>query len=155
MDKYYTAVKKLLLLLILVTACNNPTVPEISYLVTIQPNLPYSNEYYYLDLIDSYKQTIARLDGQVIIDGTIPERPVKVSWESNLYWTLEYNNSIADDERVITKYPNKVATINPASYTYDGRVSTMIGPIYEMKNDTMIVILTYESVSDTIRIILQ
>jgi len=147
--------KKLLLLLTLVVACDNPVVPEISSLVSIQPNLPYSNGYYYLDLINSDRQTVARLDGQVVIGGVMPEHPVKASWESNLYWTLEYNESIGDYERVVTKYPNKVPTINPSSYTHNGQVSTMIGPIYEMKNDTMIIILTAAAVSDTIRIILQ
>lgn len=149
-------VKKILPFLWLLTACVDvPTQLEPQVSVNITSSLPYHNGYYYMTVIKSEKQTITRIGGTIHIDGQPPEPPVKATWESNLYWTLVYNETTGQYERLVTHYPTNVPTINTASYSNNGQVYTMIAPIYEMKNDTMVVILTAENVSDTIRIILQ
>jgi len=149
-------VKKILPLLWLLTACTEtPVTLEPHVDIDIYAELPYQNGYYYLDVVNGEKQTFGRLGGTIQIDGELPEQPVKATWESNLYWTLVYNETTGEYERVITHYPNKVPTINSSSYSNRGMVNTMIAPIYEMEGDTMVVILTAEYTSDTIRIILQ
>ena len=149
-------VKKILPFLWLLTACVDvPTQLEPQVSVNITSSLPYHNGYYYMTVIKSEKQTLTKIGGTIHIDGQLPEHPIKATWESNLYWTLVYNETTGQHERLVTHYPEKVPTINTASYSNNGQVYTMIAPIYEMKNDTMVVILTAENVSDTIRIILQ
>ena len=147
-------VNKILPLLFL-AACDSPVTLEPQVDIDIYAELPYQNGYYYLDVVNGEKQTLGRLGGMIRIDGELPEHPVKATWENNLYWTLVYNETTGEYERLVTHYPTNVPTINTASYSNNGQVYTMIAPIYEMKNDTMVVILTAENVSDTIRIILQ
>ena len=149
-------VNKILPLLWLLTACTEtPVTLEQQVDIDIYTELPYQNGYYYLDVVNSEQQTLVGLGGTIRIDGELPEHPVKATWESNLYWTLVYNETTGDYERVVTHYPSKVPTINGASYSNMGVVNTMIAPIYEMEGDTMVVTLTAEYTSDTIRIILQ
>lgn len=148
-------VNKILPLLFLVACTETPVTLEPQVDIDIYAELPYQNGYYYLDVVNGEKQTLGRLGGTIRIDGELPEHPVKATWESNLYWTLVYNETTGEYERVVTHYPNKVTTINSSSYSNMGVVNTMIAPIYEMEGDTMVVILTAEYTSDTIRIILQ
>ena len=145
--------KKLLLILLLCGCTVTQIEPELQ--VEIRPNLEYHYPYYYLDVINSEQQTLVNLEGMVTIDGMIPEKPLKAEWKNNLYWTLVYNEYTQEYERLVTHYPSKVATINHSSYSNMGVINTMIAPIYEMKGDTMVVILTVETISDTVRIILQ
>ena len=148
-------VNKILPLLFLVACTETPVTLEPQIDIDIYSELPYQNGYYYLDVRQSEKQTLGRLEGTIRIDGELPEHPVKATWESNLYWTLVYNETTGEYERVVTHYPNKVPTINSSSYSNMGVVNTMIAPIYEMEGDTMVVILTAEYTSDTIQIILR
>ena len=162
-------VNKILPLLFLVACTETPVTLEPQIDIDIYSELPYQNGYHYLTVSEGVKQTLERLVATVTIDGATPEQPRKVYWNSNLRWTIE------NDERVVVygfdSGYKTVPTVNYASYTDRlGQVHTVVGPIYEMKGDTMTVVVTvasesqleelftgnyYEYASDTIRIILQ
>ena len=100
-----------------------------------------SNGYYLLELSDSSHQTIHTISGTV--GNTLYwDEPMKVEWESNLYWNF-------DD--------NIVSVTNCCSYVTDGEVMNVIAPVQTMVGDTLILTGTIREhlVSDTIKFILE
>jgi len=89
----------------------------------------------YIVKLDSKSQTLIRLEG------TIPEKSGyhRVTWKTTekYFWS----NGIATDEFKV---------VNPASYSKDGKVYTMFGPLPEMKGKTVVVTATYGEYTDTI-----
>jgi len=75
------------------------------------------------------------------LEGTIPEKSGyhRVTWKTTnkFYW----GNGIATDEFKV---------VNPASYSKNGKVYTMFGPLPEMKGKTVVVTATYGDYTDTI-----
>ena len=89
---------------------------------------------YSVELRDN-RQTLLKLEG------TIPEKGGyhRVTWKTTnkFYWS----NGIATDEFKV---------VNPASYSNNGKVYTMFGPLPEMKGKTVVVTATYGDYTDTI-----
>jgi len=109
------------------------------------------NGYYHLKLDRTKNQTVHRVNGKE------PYPPEKVEWESNLYWVLKRNDTVATITKTYINYftgqyqivqlppliaskDELVPTINSSSYSGSkGEINTMIAPIYNMKGDTMII----------------
>ena len=89
----------------------------------------------YVVKLDGKKQTLIRLEG------TIPEKGGhhRVTWKTTkkYFWS----NGTATDEMKV---------VNPASYSKNGKVYTMFGPLPEMKGKTVVVTATYGEYTDTI-----
>ena len=85
--------------------------------------------------LNSNSQTLIRLEG------TIPEKSGyhRVTWKTTnkFYW----GNGIVTDEFKV---------VNPVSYSKNGKVYTMFGPLPEMKGKTVVVTATYGNYTDTI-----
>ncbi len=97
-----------------------------------------ANGYYHLELNDTSTQTIHRVTGRVLYI----KEPTKIGWESNLYWNS--NEGL-------------VPTTNCCSYVGDeGEINTVIAPIYNMQNDTLVLTATINEwgISETINIVL-
>ena len=81
------------------------------------------------------RQTLIKLEG------TIPEKSGyhRVTWKTTnkFYW----GNGTATDEFKV---------VNPASYSKNGKVYTMFGPLPEMKGKTVVVTATYGDYTDNI-----
>ena len=95
---------------------------------------------HHLELNDSSNQTIHTISGTV--GNTLYwDEPMKVEWESNLYWEYEGED---------------VNTSNQASYVVDGMVYNVIAPINTMVGDTLILtgIIREHLVSKTIKFVL-
>ena len=81
--------------------------------------------------------------GQTLIrlEGTIPEKNGyhRVTWKTTnkFYWS---NGTATDEFKVV----------NPVSYSKNGKVYTMFGPLPEMKGKTVVVTATYGDYTDTI-----
>ena len=75
------------------------------------------------------------------LEGTIPEKSGyhRVTWKTTnkFYWS----NGMATDEFKV---------VNPVSYSKNGKVYTMFGPLPEMKGKTVVVTATYGDYTDTI-----
>lgn len=101
-----------------------------------------SNGYYRLELRQDVHQTIHAISGTVG-NTTDWDEPMKVEWSSNLKWYLQNEW--------------EVTTANPSSYVIDGNVWNVIGPIYTMVGDTLILTGTIREhlVSDTIKFVLE
>jgi hypothetical protein len=115
------------------------------------------NGYYHLKLDRTKNQTVHRVTGRILVNGIEPYPSEKVEWESNLYWLLRRNDTIATITKTYINYftgqyqivqlppliaskDELVPTINSSSYSGDnGEINTMIAPIYKMKGDTMII----------------
>jgi hypothetical protein len=117
-----------------------------------------NNGYYHLKLVNSFSnQQTHRITGRILLNGKEPIPLQKIDWESNLYWALRRNDTIASisvsyinyytGHFTIIKLPPFIAqqnemipTINTASYNGKyGEINTMIAPVKEMKGDTMII----------------
>lgn len=141
----YLIVIFLVLVLILAASCT----PQDEEMLSLPlPNLELDgrlqfdeNGYYHLKLNQNTNQTIHRIEGTVL--NYEYYEPMKVSWKSNLTWTL--NNTY------------EVPTSNQASYVMDGKVSNVIGPIRTMVGDTLILTGTIREhlITDTIKIVLE
>ena len=81
------------------------------------------------------RQTLIKLEG------TIPEKSGyhRVTWKTTNKYL--WSNGIATDEFKV---------VNPASYSKNGKVYTMFGPLPEMKGKTVVVTATYGDYTDTI-----
>jgi len=101
-----------------------------------------SNGYYRLELRQDVHQTIHAISGTVG-NTTDWDEPMKVEWSSNLKWYLQNEW--------------EVTTANPSSYVIDGNVWNVIGPIYTMVGDTLILTGTIREhlISDTIKFVLE
>ena len=127
-----------------------------------------SNGFYGLTLDRSENQTIQRITGRLLRNGSPLEdllsgpQPKKINWESNLYWWLLEGETVAQitktylnlltGELVYVNLPPLVnwkdiivPTINESSYSdrETGIVNTVIAPIQEMIGDTMKIKMTY------------
>lgn len=116
-----------------------------------------NNGYYHLKLDPTKNQTVHRVNGTFLINGLEPTPAEKIEWESNLYWLLRRNDTIATiTKSYINYYTGKytiiqlppmiaskdelVPTINSSSYSgTKGEFNIMIAPIYNMKGDTMVI----------------
>ncbi|MBC8428298.1 hypothetical protein H8D04_00300 [bacterium] len=90
----------------------------------------------YIVKLNSNRQTLIKLEG------TIPEKNGyhRVTWKttSKFYWS---NGRATDEFKVV----------NPVSYSKNGKVYTMFGPLPEMKGKTVVVTATYGKYTDTIK----
>jgi len=144
---------------------------EIVFLEGLNDNSSYtlpkdSNGFYYLVLND-YLQTIQRISVKL----TRNDEPVyslysgysqKLHWSSNLFWWLLEGDTVANiTELYFNPYTGEyeyinlpplinwqdvlVPTINPSCYTEEdtGIGNSVIGPIPEMRDDTLKIIVKY------------
>ena len=85
--------------------------------------------------LNNSRQTLLKLEG------TIPEKSGyhRVTWKTTnkFYWS---NGRATDEFKVV----------NPVSYSKNGKVYTMFGPLPEMKGKTVVVTATYGDYTDTI-----
>jgi len=110
-----------------------------------------ANGYYHLQLNPNTNQTTHRVTGTI----KNTSEPIKVEWESNLYWWLWKGETIA---RITKTYINEftgqltyvnlppltnwrdvlIPTCNSASYSgTGGEINTMIAPVNKMRGDTL------------------
>lgn len=115
------------------------------------------NGYYHLKLDTTLNQQSHRITGKILLNGKEPTPAQKIEWESNLYWMLRRNDTIATITKSYVNYftgqytivnlppliaskDELVPTINKASYSgTNGEINTIISPISRMRGDTMIV----------------
>jgi hypothetical protein len=171
--------KRLLVLafIIVFASCtkDDVIVPKDVVEMNIDTRLPKDvNGYSYFKLYSSETQNIHRISGSIRINGKIPDEPrVKVEWENNLYWNLKEGDTIATITKTylnyytgqftIVKLPPLVSninalvpTINKVCYnSMDGSINTVIAPKWEMRGDTMTVLVRYGDVVKTDKIILK
>ena len=120
-----------------------------------------ANGYYHLKLDTNLNQQSHRVTGRILVNGKEPYPAEKIEWESNLYWMLKRNDTIATITKSYINYftgqftivnlppliSNKdelVPTINKSSYSgTKGEINTIISPIARMKGDTMIIKATH------------
>jgi hypothetical protein len=160
--------KKLIPLLILFSACTKEDLPlpQKNYTLSIDSVLTRDgtkslskdiNGFYHLKITTIGTPQSHRITGRILEDGKEPKHPLKIDWESNLFWWLRKQDTLATITKsyvnyftgqfTIVKLPplvsNKdelVRTINLASYSgTKGEINTVISPIREMIGDTMIV----------------
>ena len=90
----------------------------------------------YVLKLNSSSQTLVRLTGRVQDGGY-----QKVMWKTDKkYW---WSNGFARDEFKV---------VNPATYSNNGVVNTMFGPLPEMKGKTVVITAGYGKYKDTIKI---
>ena len=113
--------------LLLSIGCESSVQPLQEVTVVLQPNLEYSDGYYYLEIDTTKWQTLHRIDGD--INPNIEYK--RIEWMSNLVW---YDDG------------EPVPTINDRSYSdFNGTFSTMVAPTSTMRGDTMIVRYYYDT----------
>ena len=153
MGKYFGV----LTLIVLFGSCtkDDVIVPKSNIQMELDGRLPKDmNGYYHLTLNTSSNQTIHRISGYVKNN----TQPLKIEWESNLYWWLKQGDTVARiTYTYINYYTGKltyvnlppmvnwqdqlVPTINSASYSDSkNEINTVIAPIKEMKGDTLTII---------------
>ena len=123
-------IKVFVLLLLLLYGCNNTlSVEDLKiYSVQFRLNLPKdSNGYYCLKLDPTKNQTIHRIDGMI----TPPIEYKRFEWKSNLKFSVWNYTANATN---IRSYTNKY-----------GLFSNVIGPVAEMKGDTMRLTVRWDS----------
>ncbi len=122
------------------------------------------NGFYHLKIDTTLNQQSHRVTGRILVNGKEPFPPQKIEWESNLYWMLKRNDTIATITKSYLNYytgqftianlppliaakDELVPTVNKASYSgTKGEINTIISPISRMRGDTMIVkAFNYES----------
>ena len=90
----------------------------------------------YVLKLNNSRQTLVRLTGQVEDGGY-----QKVMWKTDKkYW---WSNGFTKDEFKV---------VNPATYSNNGRVNTMFGPLPEMKGKTVAITASYGRHKDKIYI---
>jgi hypothetical protein len=136
-----------------------------------------SNGYFLLDLnpTSNQKQTVRRITGIVLKNGSEPTPPEVIDWESSHVWytndtigyvirrTVNVLGQWVNVDTIQLNFPSGllVPTINPTSISgTNGKINTMIAPIYGMKGDTMIVTARLwtpynKTYTDTLKIILR
>lgn len=171
MGKYF----RLFIVIVLVSSCNIDEVYEDAFVeptLSLDGRLPLDeNGYYHLQLDSSRNQTIHRITGNVLYTN----EPTKVSWESNLYWWLLKEDTIANiTHTYINEFTGQltyvnlppltnwkdmlVPTINSTSYVgNNGEINTIIAPIYCMRYDTLSIKATINEwdIIQTIKIVLE
>lgn len=160
---------------LLFTACTKDDIPTPKSNLDMQLDGRLKrdvNGYYHLTLNQSSNQTIHRISGYVSGNN----QPLKIEWESNLFWWLKQGDTIARiTYTYINYYTGKltyvnlppmvnwkdqlVPTINSASYSdSNNEINTVIAPIKEMKGDTLIVtakIIEFPQIKKQINIVLE
>ena len=87
-----------------------------------------NNGYYHLKLDSTKNQTLSRVTGKILLDGT----KAQIKYFKGLYTIVSLPPLIASKDEL-------VPTSNFASYSgKDGEINNMIAPIYKMKGDTLI-----------------
>ncbi len=171
--------KRLLILafIIVFASCtkDDVIVPKDVVEMNIDTRLPKDvNGYSYFKLYSSETQNIHRISGSIRINGKIPDEPrVKVEWENNLYWNLKEGDTIATITKTylnyytgqfeVVKLPPLVSsvnalvpTINKVCYnSADGSINTVIAPKWEMRGDTMNIVVRYGDMIKSEKIILK
>lgn len=171
--------KKLLILAFIVVfaSCTKDDIvaPKDVIEMNIDTRLPKDvNGYSYFKLYSIESQNIHTISGSIRINGKIPDEPrVKVEWENNLYWNLKEGDTIATITKtylnyytgqfVVVKLPPLVSninalvpTINKVCYnSADGSINTVIAPKWEMRGDTMTVVVRYNGLTKSEKIILK
>lgn len=160
--------KRIWLLLLFLIGCTNPASIDLDpeYSLELNARLDKLDGYYRLQLSSASHQTIHRISGTLLEDGREPYPPLKVSWESSHYWTIEegtmliirrvvnYSGQWTNvDTLTIDNYVGyTVPTVNSVSYTgRNGEINTVIAPIQEMAGDTMTVICQFYNSGNPIR----
>jgi hypothetical protein len=171
--------KRLLVLafIIVFVSCTKDeiVVPKDVVEMNIDTRLPKDvNGYSYFKLYSAETQNIHTISGSIRINGRIPDEPrVKVEWENNLYWNLKQGDTIATITKTylnyytgqfeVVKLPSMVSnvnalvpTINKVCYnSADGSINTVIAPKWEMRGDTMTVVVRYGNIVKSEKIILK
>jgi hypothetical protein len=171
--------KRLLVLafIVIFTSCTKDeiVIPKDVIEMSIDTRLPKDvNGYSYFKLYSTESQNIHTISGSIRINGKIPDEPrVKVEWENNLYWNLVKGDTIATITKtylnyytgqfMVVKLPSMISnvnalvpTINKVCYnSADGSINTVIAPKWEMRGDTMIVVVRYNQLTKTEKIILK
>jgi hypothetical protein len=171
--------KKLILLafIIVFASCTKDDIfnPKENIEMSINTRLPKDvNGYSYFKLYSSETQNVHTISGSIRINGRIPDNPrVKVEWENNLYWNLKQGDTISTITKTylnyytgqfeVVKLPPLVSnvnalvpTINKACYnSADGSINTVIAPKWEMRGDTMTVVVRYNGLIKSEKIILK
>jgi len=171
--------KKLLILafIIVFASCTKDDIiiPKDVIEMNIDTRLPKDvNGYSYFKLYSTESQNIHTISGSIRINGKIPDEPrVKVEWENNLYWNLKEGDTIATITKTylnyytgqftVVKLPPLVSsvnalvpTINKVCYnSADGSINTVIAPKWEMRGDTMTVVVRYNGLTKFEKIILK
>ena len=167
----------ILALIITFASCTKDDIiiPKENVEMSIDTRLPKDvNGYSYFKLYSSETQNIHTISGSIRINGKVPDNPrVKVEWENNLYWNLKQGDTIATITKTYLNYYTGqftivtlpplvssinalVPTINKACYnSADGTINTVIAPKWEMRGDTMNVVVRYNGIVKTERIILK
>ena len=143
--------------------------------LSIDTRLPKdANGYSYFTLYSKESQNIHTIGGSIRINDRVPTAPrAKVEWESNLYWNIKKGDTLATITKtylnqytgqftvvtlplLISSVNSLVPTINKSSYnSEDGSINTVIAPKWEMRGDTMTVVVRYNNIIKTERIILK
>jgi hypothetical protein len=171
--------KRLLVLafIVIFASCTKDeiVIPKDVIEMSIDTRLPKDvNGYSYFKLYSTESQNIHTISGSIRINGKIPDEPrVKVEWENNLYWNLVKGDTIATITKtylnyytgqfMVVKLPPMISnvnalvpTINKVCYnSADGSINTVIAPKWEMRGDTMIVVVRYNQLTKTEKIILK
>ena len=166
-----------LILLTFLPACNKEGFlqPNRNIEMSIDTRLPKdSNGYSVFKLYSIQTQNIHTITGSIRVNGKIPNEPrEKIEWENNLYWNLVKGDTIATITKtylnyytgqfMVVKLPPMISnvnalvpTINKVCYnSADGSINTVIAPKWEMRGDTMIVVVRYNQLTKTEKIILK
>jgi hypothetical protein len=139
---------------------------------TLDGRLPQDrNGYYHLQLNPNTNQTTHRVTGTI----KNTTQPIKVEWESNLYWWLWKDDVVA---KITKTYINQftgqlmyinlppltnwrdvlIPTCNSTSYSgTNGEINTMIAPVNKMRGDTLRLKCTMieEKITKQINIVLE
>ena len=109
-----------------------------------------------------------RVTGRILFNGSEPNTPQEISWESSLYWIIYPGDTIENinktyinyytGEYIIVKLPplisttmELVPTIEPTSISgKDGKINVMISPMQKMRGDTMIIKATHNASNQSI-----
>ena len=149
--------------------------PNKNIEMSIDTRLPKdSNGYSVFKLYSTETQNIHTISGSIRVNGKVPNEPrEKVEWENNLYWNLVKGDTIATITKtylnyytgqfMVVKLPPMISnvnalvpTINKVCYnSADGSINTVIAPKWEMRGDTMIVVVRYNQLTKTEKIILK
>ena len=147
--------------------------PNKNIELNIDTRLPKdANGYSYFTMYSTETQNIHTISGSIRVNGSIPNEPrEKVEWESSHYWVLKQGETIGtiyrrtwrglgwqivDSIKVVNLKAAQVPTINGVCYnSADGSINTVIAPKWEMRGDTMIVVVRYNQLTKTEKIILK
>jgi hypothetical protein len=173
--------KKLIPLLFLFSCSKSelPIIPkQLNYTLSVDSVLTQdgslsipkdANGIYHLKLYYSNsRQQVHRVTGRILLNGKEPLISERVEWESNLFWVLKQNDTIAyitksyinyfTGQFTIVKLPplistkdELVPTSNFVSYSgRNGEINNMIAPVKEMRGDTMILKARHWTLDSTI-----